>query len=157
MLSLNSYLDHYSGIEVVSCYIHLYLVQTWKFQKSTSCNVCFFFNCPFCDLKKMPISFSRTTASALLTLQEVPTGGFFWFFLIGESEVHGQPAAAKKTRNYKSTFVIYASSKDERGIFSALPRFQFFFLKLLKTCEQRSEIPLREHLLSLSVIKSCSI
>lgn len=83
--------------------------------------------------------------------------GFFGFFLIGESEVRGQPAAAKKIRNYKPTFVIYASSKDERGIFSTLPRFQFLFLKLLKTCEQRSEIPLREHLLSLSVIKSCSI
>lgn len=83
---------------------------------------------------------------------------FLLVFLIGLSKVYGQPSAAKETPNYTSAFVICASIKDERGIFSALSRFQFIFPKLLKICEQRSIRDSSEGVsLNLSVAKSCSV
>lgn len=69
-----------------------------------------------------------------------------------------QPAAAKEIPNYKSAFAVYADIKDERGVFSSLPRFQFIFSKLLKTFEQNSVSDSSEKASpSVSVIKICSV
>lgn len=68
------------------------------------------------------------------------------------------PAAAKEIPNYKSAFAIYAGIKDEGGVFSSLPRFQFFFSKLLKICEKSSVRDSSEKATpSVSVIKICRV
>lgn len=68
--------------------------------------------------------------------------------------MYDQPAA-KEITNYKSAFSIYAGIKDERCFF-LFPRFQFFFSKLLKICEQSSVRDSSEKVsLGVSVIKIC--
>lgn len=80
------------------------------------------------------------------------------FFLVGDYEVYGQPAAVKEISNYRSAFVICAGIKGKRGVLSALPRFQCIFSKLFKICEQSSVRDSSEKAsLSVSVIKICSV
>lgn len=72
---------------------------------------------------------------------------FFLFFLFGDYEVYGQPAAAKEIPNYKSALLSMLASKMKEVFFLHFLDFSLFFLNCSRSVSRvQLETPLKKHL-----------